>query len=72
MSKFMDWFLKEIDKAWTRCRKSKNINKIGFFASKKSCFRIGMSEGWSLALDTDEGYKWMKINYEARRKKREK
>ena len=31
-----------------------------------------MLEGWSLALSTDEGYKWTKINYEARRDKVER
>lgn len=67
MSEFFGLVFEEIDKAWTKCKKSDKINKIGFFTSKKDCFRIGMSEGWGLALGTDEGYKWTKLNYEKRK-----
>ena len=33
------------------------MNKVGILSSRKTAFLIGFSEGWGLAITTEEGYK---------------
>lgn len=47
-------------------------SKITFFSTRRDAFRLGFSAGWALALGTDEGFKWAKLNYEQRRKEEAK
>lgn len=47
------------------------MNKLEHRSTKKTAFELGFSKGWALALGTDEGFKWAKINYEMRKKSRE-
>jgi len=47
------------------------MNKLRRHSTKKTAFELGFSKGWALALDTDEGFKWAKYNYEMRKKSNE-
>lgn len=43
-------------------------NKVGLLSSRKSAFEIGFSEGWGLAITTEEGYKWAKYHHNKRKR----
>ena len=43
------------------------VNKVTVLSTRKSAFEIGFSEGWGLAITTEEGYKWAKYHHNKRR-----
>ena len=44
------------------------MNKLKHHSTKKTAFELGFLKGQALALGTEEGFKWAKLNYERRKK----